>query len=151
MNGASLTLGFVGLLVGASALSRGSRSSTPPEVFHVTTLEAARDILVNGFLPGWGDVGLGVYFFGTEVSARRYARLGGWDGGLRGEHVVILGVQDLRVRPASECGLDPSWDASGYADMWFLSPDEGDDADEDEYVKLDFVQIRLDLGSESSA
>jgi hypothetical protein len=144
MNGAPLVFGLTAALAAAGALSRRGSGSILPEVYHVTTMDAARDILANGFLPGWGDLGLGVYFFGSEASARRYAEQGGWDKGLRGKHVVILAARDPRIRRVTSWDLDPSWDSSKYADMWFLAPDEGDDADEGEHVRPTHVRVHID-------
>lgn len=93
--------------------------------YHVTEQDSVTDILRDGFLPGWGDVGLGVYFYGTLHSAERYAAHGGWDGKL--EHPVILEVRDDRIRQILSHELDSSWDVSKYADMFVL-----DSKDEDE-------------------
>ena len=141
MNGRDLTLGIVaGLAVAGAVRQRGGRNHLPT-LYHVTTREAADDILRNGFLPGWGDIGLGVYFYGSEREAMRYAQKGGWDGALRGESVVVLAVQDPHIRRMGDADLDPSWDRSKYADMWFW---EG--RDEDAYMVPSRVSVAADLG-----
>ena len=120
--GVGLALGVVGALAAVGALRRGSRSNAP-RYYHVTTREAADDILANGFLPGWGDVGFGVYFYGSPESARAYAARGGWDKSLLGEHTVILGVEDARIRKILNHELDAAWDKSKYSDMYVLDVD----------------------------
>ena len=139
--GVGLALGVVGALAAVGALRRGSRSKGP-RYYHVTTREAADDILANGFLPGWGDVGFGVYFYGSPESARAYAARGGWDRSLLDEHVVILGVEDARIRQILSHELDAAWDKSKYSDMYVLDVDEDDDG----HLKVDRVSLYLDLG-----
>jgi len=139
--GVGLALGVVGALAVVGTLRRGSRSHGP-RYYHVTTREAAEDILANGFLPGWGDVGFGVYFYGSPGSARAYAARGGWDGSLVGEHVVILMVEDSRIRKVLSHELDAAWDKSKYSDMYVLDVDEADDG----HLKVDRSSLYLDLG-----
>ena len=139
--GVGLALGVVGALSAAGALRRGSRGNGP-RYYHVTTREAADDILANGFLPGWGDVGFGVYFYGSPESARAYAARGGWDKSLLGEHAVILGVEDARIRKILNHELDAAWDKSKYSDMYVLDVDEADDG----HLKVDRASLYLDLG-----
>ena len=141
MNGRTLTLGIVaGLAVAGLARQRGGRNHLPT-LYHVTTREASDDILRNGFLPGWGDIGLGVYFYGSEREAMRYAQKGGWDGALRGEHVVVLAVRDPHIRRMGDADLDLSWDRSRYADMWFW-----EERNEDAYMVPSSVSVASDLG-----
>ena len=141
MNGRDLTLGIVaGLAVAGLARQRGGRNHLPT-LYHVTTREASDDILRNGFLPGWGDIGLGVYFYGSEREAMRYAQKGGWDGALRGEHVVVLAVRDPHIRRMGDADLDLSWDRSRYADMWFW-----EERNEDAYMVPSSVSVASDLG-----
>ena len=97
----------------------------PRDFYHVTEQENAPDILAEGFYPGWGDVGYGVYFYGTLESAKAYARRGGWDRSLK--HPVILAVSDPRIRKIEEHELDPGWDRLLYTDMYVLDADEADD------------------------
>ena len=120
------------------------RNSLAPTLYHVTTMEAAEDILQNGFLPGWGDVGYGVYFYGNPYEATAYAKKGGWDGALKGEHVVVLEMRDPRARKIESYELDPSWDSSLYGDMWVWEGDE--DAEGDDYLVPAHVALWSDLG-----
>lgn len=92
--------------------------------YHVTEQDSVADILRDGFLPGWGDVGLGVYFYGTLGSAKRYAAQGGWDHKL--EQPVILEVRDDRIRQILSHELDSSWDVTKYADMYVLDSEDED-------------------------
>jgi hypothetical protein len=89
--------------------------------YHVTEHEHATEIMQNGFIGGWGDVGFGVYFYGTLYSANDYAAEGGWDNEL--ENPVILAVNDPAIEKIVD--LDPSWDAERYADMYWhpMDPD----------------------------
>ena len=127
MNGNPLVLGAVGVLaLGVVAASRrGSRDEQDGEFFHVTEAENVPDILASGFLPGWGDVGFGVYFYGTYESARAYARKGGWDKKLR--HPALLVVRDPRIRKIESYEIHGSWDASKYADMYVFDGDENNE------------------------
>lgn len=139
--GVGLALGAVGALAAVGVLRRGSRSNEP-RYYHVTSREAADDILANGFLPGWGDVGFGIYFYGSPESARAYAVRGGWDKSLLGEHVVILSVEDVRIRKILNHELDAAWDKSKYSDMYVLDVDEADDG----HLKVNRASLYLDLG-----
>lgn len=112
-------------------------------VYHVTTAEAAKDILRHGFLGGWGDIGFGVYFYGSLREASAYAQKGGWDKTLSGEHVVVLRVRDPDIRRIHPYEMDPSWDARLYDDMWFLP---GMEDDEDAYIVPEHVEIAQDYG-----
>lgn len=99
----------------------------PSVFYHVTEREHALAILKEGFQGGWGDLGFGVYFYGTITSARAYARRGGWDGEL--EDPVILQVADASIAQIDASALDPSWDAEDYADMaWRKMDDNAEDA-----------------------
>lgn len=91
--------------------------------YHVTERDYAQDIIQNGFLGGWGDVGFGVYLYGNMGETKSYAEVGGWDNGL--EDPVILAVSDASIVPVTD--LDPSWDAAKYADMHWRPMDEDDE------------------------
>ena len=93
--------------------------------YHVTEREYADDIVNNGFMGGWGDVGFGVYFYGTPYSAIDYAKENGWDGSLADP--VIIGVKDPKIQKISGFDLHPSWDPEKYADMFWYSMDEEDE------------------------
>ena len=108
----------------------GARPRLPgprDEFYHVTTREHADAILREGFFPGWGDIGLGLYFYGDLASARAYAKAGGWDGRLRGASPVILAASDPRIEKVASWDLHPSWDPEKYWDMYWLPVDEDDD------------------------
>lgn len=123
-----LALGSVAALAAAGIAAsrrRGSRDEEDGEFFHVTEAENVPDILASGFVAGWGDVGFGVYFYGTYESARAYARKGGWDKKLR--HPALLVVRDPRIRKIALHEIHGSWDASKYADMYVLDGDEDDE------------------------
>lgn len=73
--------------------------------YHVTSSGNVTRILEEGLLPGWGDVGLGVYVFNTEASARQYAANSGWDGALPDPVILKLeaGPDEVeRVMPHPE-------------------------------------------------
>ena len=91
--------------------------------YHVTERDYVPDIVENGFLGGWGDVGFGVYFYGNLGEARGYLSKGGWDGKL--EDPVILVVQDGEIEKMDD--LDPEWDEAKYADMWWKPMDADSD------------------------
>lgn len=92
--------------------------------YHATEREHASDIMQHGFIGGWGDVGFGVYFYGTIYQTRDYAAEGGWDGKL--EDPVILAVTDSEIDHVTD--LDPSWDATRYTDMhWHPMDDHAED------------------------
>lgn len=97
--------------------------------FHVTSAEDGESIVRDGFLAGWGDLGYGVYFWGSLASAAAYARRGGWTGSL--EDPVVLKVCDPAIRRVHETELHPSWDPSDYEDMMWVELDE-DEYPEDE-------------------
>ena len=86
--------------------------------FHVTERENVLSIQTEGFLGGWGDLGFGVYFYGSIASATDYAARGGWDGKL--EDPVILAVTDPEISKIEAWELDPAWESELYEDMsWF--------------------------------
>jgi hypothetical protein len=89
--------------------------------YHVTSRAAAEEILAKGFEGGWGDVGLGVYLFGSLTSAENYADKGGWDGGLTEPVIIAVHSGDPeKVIP------EPSWpNPEDYADVWWVELDEG--------------------------
>lgn len=93
--------------------------------YHVTERDIAADILKEGFLGGWGDVGFGVYLYGNLPEALNYALKGGWDGEL--QDPVILAVDDPHI------GLvipEPSWpNPEDYLDVhWHEMDDDEEDA-----------------------
>lgn len=101
--------------------------------FHVTEREDAADILENGFLGGWGDVGFGIYAYGSCDLAEDYAAKGGWDGRLKDP--VILMIED----PSFESVIPhPTWDVALYEQMVWRSLE---DQDEDEYWKPERVTL----------
>jgi len=104
-------------------------------VYHVTERSAAKQILKSGFLPGWGDLGYGVYFFGTIESAEEYATDGGWDGRLKSP--TILAVRDARIQQVTAADMDPSWDPNYYGDMWWV---QLEDTGDDDYWVPQFVE-----------
>lgn len=61
-------------------------------VYHVTSGEAAREILRDGFFGSWGDAGFGVYFFDDLGAAQVYLARGGWDGSLDPSTAMIIMV-----------------------------------------------------------
>jgi hypothetical protein len=91
-------------------------------MYHVTERDYVPDILKNGFVGGWGDVGFGVYFYGNILSAQSYAKKGGWDGHL--EDPFILQVSDPRMELVDP---HPDWNAADYADMYWVELDEDDE------------------------
>jgi len=104
--------------------------------YHVTDIEYARDILKEGFQPEWGDIGFGVYFFGTLGAARKYATKGGWDGSL--DQPVILGVQTPEIRPVYSDEISPEWpNPEDYRNIFFWEADE----DEDEFLHPDHIEV----------
>ena len=117
------TLAAVAALAAAGARRRGS-PALERVFYHATPQDDAIEILANGFLAGWGDIGFGVYFYGTLSSVKRYVQKGGWGGELVGEDPVILAVQDPRIRKIEDFELDSSWDKSKYGDMYILEGDE---------------------------
>lgn len=95
--------------------------------FHVTTPEAARAIQAEGFFGGFGDVGFGVYFFGTRASAQAYAARGGWDHSL--DAAVILAVGFDTSVLVEKVTPHPEWpDPENYVDVYFVAMDEDDEA-----------------------
>lgn len=90
--------------------------------YHVTERQDAPDILEQGFIPGWGDTGLGVYLYGTLTSALGYAAAGGWDGAL--QDPVILAVEAGDVGPVLP---HADWPAAKYADMFWKDMDDLDE------------------------
>ena len=95
--------------------------------YHVTERKSAKAILADGFLPGHGDVGFGVYFYGSLASARAYAGRGGWDGDLKDP--VILMSDDPGIVEIPSHLLDPSWNPETYADMLWRESDEDTESD----------------------
>lgn len=91
-------------------------------VFHVTERDNVPDIVANGFLPGWGDVGLGVYFYGNAYSAVEYAAKGGWDGELTDPVILQVDTEEVRL-----VAPHPSWDPGLYLDMWWKDMDDADE------------------------
>ena len=97
--------------------------ATQPGGFHVTDRESARDIVRRGFQPDWGDVGYGVYLWGTLASARAYAKKGGWRGTLK-EPVILL-VEHPDIRPLYSDEIHPEWpNPEDYEDVYFWEADE---------------------------
>lgn len=78
------------------------------EIYHVTTRENARKITAEGFTPGWGDAGLGVYFWDNLSDAEDHMADGGWEGKLDPDEAVILSaeVDDFDVEYIDP---DPHW------------------------------------------
>lgn len=91
--------------------------------YHVTEREHADAILREGFRGGWGDLGFGVYFYGSLDRAEDYLAEGGWDGELKDP--VILVVSDDSVVEITEWDLDPAWEPEKYEDMHWrpMDPD----------------------------
>ena len=134
MNGNLLALGTASALAAAgfvASAKRGSRDEYDGAFFHVTEAENVPGILADGFVAGWGDVGFGIYFYGTYESARAYARKGGWDKKLR--HPALLVVRDPRIRQVESFEIHGSWDASKYADMYVF---DGDEDNEDAPIRF---------------
>lgn len=90
-------------------------------MYHVTDSDNVQDILKNGFIGGWGDVGYGVYFYSQLQNAYEYADDLGWDGGLNDP--VIIWVKDSDIRPIDGSEIDPSWDETLYDDMFIRDMD----------------------------
>lgn len=89
--------------------------------YHTTERENVEDILSNGFLGGWGDVGFGVYLYDNIYDARDYAHDGGWDGELKDPVILKVVSSDLMyVDP------DPSWpNPEDYETVcWIELPDD---------------------------
>jgi hypothetical protein len=85
-------------------------------LYHVTSPEGARAILREGFAPGWGDAGYGVYFFSDLGTAEAYAKSGGWDHSL-GKAVIV----EADVREAEKVVPHPEWpDPENYAYVWWV-------------------------------
>ena len=139
------------LIEGQERRRKGSRSfgsEYQTEYFHVTDASSVSDIQKNGFRPGWGDVGYGVYLYGTLTSAQRFARRGGWDKSLK--KPVILEIEDSRVRKIESHELDSSWDRSLYTDMFILDAEE----EGPEFVQVERLEVvgpvpRVGRGSRS--
>ena len=91
--------------------------------YHVAESDTADKILDEGFWPDWGDVGFGVYFFGTLGAATSYAKKGGWDGAL--EKPVVLAVQHPAIRPIYDYEINPEWpNPEDYKNIFFWEGDE---------------------------
>ena len=96
--------------------------------YHVTEKGDAEKILQEGFEPGWGDIGFGIYFWGTLNAARKYASQGGWDGDL--EFPTILQVWSPDIRPVYNYEIHPDWpNQQDYQNIYFWEGDE----DENEF------------------
>lgn len=102
--------------------------------YHATEAENVDDIMTNGFQGGWGDAGLGVYFYDNIYDAQAYVAKGGWDGALK--NPVIIAVQDSSMERVPV--LSDEWDASLYANMWWHDMEDGD---EDDYWKPQYMEI----------
>jgi hypothetical protein len=88
--------------------------------FHVAEQSDAQQIMLDGFEGGWGDVGFGVYMYGTLASAQQYASQGGWDGRLK--HPCIL---ELRSNEPALVTPEPSWpNPEDYCDVYWHEMDE---------------------------
>jgi hypothetical protein len=89
--------------------------------YHVTDREHARDIIENGFLGGWGDVGFGVYLYDNMSEASAYAERGGWDEGLVDPVILEVSTTDVeKVIP------HPDWDEGKYFNMYWHEMEEDD-------------------------
>jgi len=96
------------------------------QLWHVTSPDAARTIQDQGFEPGWGDAGLGVYFFSSIVAAEEYAASGGWDGSLDPDEAVILEVEcdEMEAEPVIP---HPEWpNPERYASIMYRPMEEDD-------------------------
>ena len=91
--------------------------------YHVTDRAHAQDVIENGFIGGWGDVGFGVYLYDNLSEAEAYAARGGWDQGLTDPVILQLSTQDVEKVEAH-----PDWDESTYANMYWHEMDEDSDA-----------------------
>jgi hypothetical protein len=85
--------------------------------FHVCDRHDEEGILREGFQGGWGDIGFGVYFYGSRTSAKEYASQGGWDQRLT--DLVLLVVSDPEIAKICEAELHPSWHREKYSDMYW--------------------------------
>ena len=105
--------------------------------YHVTDRDNAHAILLEGFLPDYGDVGFGVYFYGGLNSARLYAEKGGWDKRLADP--AILRVWHPGIRPLYSDEIHPDWpNPEDYLDMFFW---EGDEDNEEELLVPEYIEV----------
>jgi len=91
--------------------------------YHVTERTDAKDILKNGFIGGWGDVGYGVYLYDDPLDAMDYAAKGGWDGSLKDLVIIEISTAEARRVPV----MDQSWEASDYENMYWHPMDESNE------------------------
>lgn len=102
-------------------------------VFHVTTPVGSEEILKEGFRPGWGDAGLGVYFYDNLEDAIAYGRRGGWDKSLKEYKVIQAEV------PAAELArieVNPEWpNPEDYESVIWAPADEDKDIDDDDQIR----------------
>lgn len=100
-------------------MSMGAESDRSAKFWHVTHRDNVAAILENGYLPGWGDAGLGVYVWAQLDAAEDYCAGGGWDGEAAPEDLAILEIQ---------CGPD---------EVEFIVPDPGwPNPDDYEHVRV---------------
>lgn len=93
-------------------------------LYHVTDQSCITSILKAGLLPGWGDLGLGVYLFDDALAALEYAEKGGWDGDLSEPVLLEVEAEDMDVEPVVP---DPAWpDPETYDHIWW-HPSESED------------------------
>ena len=96
-------------------------------VYHVTKSESASEIVVNGFMGGWGDAGFGVYFYNSLSNAEAYAARGGWNGCLDPVDAVIIAVT-IPVSEVEYIPVHPAWpNPQDYEDVLWHEMDGDDD------------------------
>jgi len=110
--------------------------------YHVTERSSVDDIMANGFMGGYGDLGYGVYFFNDIETAEDYAMDGGWDSSIK--NPIVLAVSDPDIQPVMPDSINPAWDQNYYQGMsWVELPDDT------EYWKPDVVKLESDTLNES--
>ena len=94
------------------------------EYFHVTDVDSAESIMKHGFEGGWGDLGYGVYFWGTLHSALDYADEGGWDRRVIDPVIIAVGAAPGEIQEITGADLDVAWDPASYEDMYWHPMEE---------------------------
>ena len=102
-------------------------------VYHTSSPENAAAILREGFAPGWGDAGFGVYFYTNLDDAVEYGLRGGWDGDLIAFAVVEADSTDF---PVESVEVNPEWpNPEAYETVVYLPVEPFNDP-RDEKVRL---------------